>query len=99
MGILILNKQQNPTTRMKNSYKVTYQVRTAEDCHGEFSHKQKIREYTLESVTNDLNELFTDLFDKYRQDGLIGIEIIAVEPSCGNCFTSKNLDFKKLTFV
>lgn len=30
--------------------------------------------------TNDLNEVFTDLFEEYRHKGLLGLEILTVNP-------------------
>ncbi len=47
--------------------------------HGEFSSDQHIQEFTMDSVTNDLNELFTDIFLAYRDKGILAIEITGVE--------------------
>ena len=62
-------------------YKIRYSVTTALDSHGEFSQNQNVIIQTFKSETNDLNELFTDLFGLHRQEGIIGLEILSVEPA------------------
>lgn len=62
-----------------NHYKIIYKIKTAQQSHGEFSLEQKVEELTTYAVTNDLNELFTDLYDAHRYTGIIGIEITGVE--------------------
>ncbi len=60
-------------------YKIRYSVTTGLDSHGEFSQNQNVIIQTFKSETNDLNELFTDLFGLHRQEGIIGLEILSVE--------------------
>jgi hypothetical protein len=62
-------------------YKVRYSVTTALDSHGEFSQNQNVIIQSFKSETNDLNELFTDLFGLHRQEGIVGLEILSVEPA------------------
>lgn len=64
---------------MRNRYKVLYTIKTAQENHGEFSPEQYIQNLAMYAVTNDLNELFTDIFFAYRDTGIIGIEITGVE--------------------
>jgi hypothetical protein len=60
-------------------YKIRYSVTTSLDGHGEFSQNQNVIIQTFKSETNDLNELFTDLFGLHRYEGIIGLEILSVE--------------------
>ncbi|HVD97258.1 MAG TPA: hypothetical protein VNB90_03570 [Cytophagaceae bacterium] len=62
-------------------YKIRYSLTTAIESHGEFSHNQNILIQTFKSETNDLNEIFTDLFGLHRHEGIIGLEILSVEES------------------
>ena len=62
-------------------YKVRYSVTTSLNSHGEFSQNQNVIIQTFKSETNDLNEVFTDLFGLHRFEGLIGLEILSIE-SC-----------------
>lgn len=64
---------------MRNRYKVLYTIKTAQENRGEFSPEQYIQNLAMYAVTNDLNELFTDIFFAYRDTGIIGIEITGVE--------------------
>jgi hypothetical protein len=63
---------------MLNNYLVEYNVTRTLEGNGEFSNDQIIEKFTMLSVSNDLNEIFTDLFDKHRLDSIIGLEIIKV---------------------
>ncbi len=60
-------------------YKVTYNVRTTSVANGEFSRVQVAEERSLWSVTNELGEIFTDLFYLHREDSVIGLEVLSVE--------------------
>lgn len=60
-------------------YKIRYSVTTSLENHGEFSQNQNVLIQSLKSETNDLNEVFTDLFTLHRQEGIIGLEILSVE--------------------
>ena len=64
---------------MLTTYQVKYSVKTTTDKSGEFYEDQQIRHYTTFSSTNDLNEIFTDLFEVHRFDGIVGIEISSVD--------------------
>ena len=35
-------------------------------------------EFWAESITNDADEIFTDLFEKHRNQGVVAIEIVTV---------------------
>lgn len=76
---------------MQYRYRITYLTKTVEDNHGEFSDEQMTREYAVDSITNDLNELFTDLLDKHRHDGLVGMEILQVETLSGAQYVAENM--------
>ena len=60
-------------------YKIRYSVTTALEGHGEFSQNQNVIIQTFKSETNDLNEIFTDLFGLHRFENIIGLEILSVE--------------------
>lgn len=60
-------------------YKIRYSVTTSLDNHGEFSQNQNVIIQTFKSETNDLNEVFTDLFELHRFEGIIGLEILSIE--------------------
>lgn len=60
-------------------YKFRYSVTTSLAGHGEFSQHQNVTIQSFKSETNDLNEVFTDLFDLHRLENIIGLEIISVE--------------------
>jgi hypothetical protein len=60
-------------------YKIRYSVTTSLDGHGEFSQNQNVSIQSFKSETNDLNEVFTDLFGLHRNEGIIGLEILSVE--------------------
>lgn len=62
-------------------FKIRYSVTTTINSHGEFSQNQNVLIQTLKSETNDLNEIFTDLFGLHRNEGIVGIEILSVEES------------------
>ena len=62
-------------------YKIRYSVTTSLDGHGEFSQNQNVSIQVFKSETNDLNEVFTDLFGLHRHENIIGLEILSVE-SC-----------------
>jgi hypothetical protein len=64
---------------MKNLFKIDYSLKTTSTNNGEFVREQKVNQFSIYTETNDLNEIFTDLFDLHRYDGIIGIEIIGVE--------------------
>jgi hypothetical protein len=64
---------------MKTLFKVKYSLRTTSLNNGEFEPDHKIEEHLLMSETNDLNEIFTDLFDTHRFDGIVGLVILGVE--------------------
>lgn len=60
-------------------YKIRYSVTTSLNNHGEFSQNQNVIIQTFKSETNDLNEVFTDLFELHRFEGIIGLEILSIE--------------------
>ena len=60
------------------NYRVRYSVTTTLQKHGEYDGAQKVAVYTMMSVSNDLNEIFTDLFDQHRNESIIGLEILSV---------------------
>ncbi len=62
-------------------YKIRYSVTTTLEGHGEFSQNQNVLIQTFKSETNDLNEIFTDLFGLHRNEGIVGLEILSVEES------------------
>ncbi len=62
-------------------YKIRYSVTTTLESHGEFSQNQNVLIQTFKSETNDLNEIFTDLFGLHRNEGIVGLEILSVEES------------------
>ncbi len=64
---------------MSYTYKVTYKVKTTLVANGEFSHDQLDEKRTLISVTDDLGEIFTDLYHLHREDSVIGLEVLSVE--------------------
>jgi hypothetical protein len=64
---------------MSYSYKVTYKLKTALHAHGEFSHQQFNEELSMISITDDLGEIFTDLFYLHREDYIVGLEVLSVE--------------------
>jgi len=64
---------------MSYTYKVTYKVKTTLIANGEFSHQQFDEQRTLISVTDDLGEIFTDLYHLHREDSMIGLEVLAVD--------------------
>ena len=61
-----------------NNYLIEYNLTKTLEGNGEFSNDQVMEKLTMISVSNDLNEIFTDLFDKHRLDSIIGLEIIKV---------------------
>ena len=64
---------------MRNLFKVEYLLKTTAINNGEFLIDQKEDIFYIYIETNNLNEIFTDLFDLHRHDGIIGIEILSVE--------------------
>lgn len=60
------------------NYLIEYHVTKTMEGNGEFSNNQTLERHTETSTTNDLNEIFTELFDRHRFDSIIGIEIIKV---------------------
>ena len=60
-------------------YKIRYSVTTSIEGHGEFSQNQNVIIQSFKSETNDLNEIFTDLFGLHRHENIIGLEILSVE--------------------
>ena len=64
---------------MRHLFKVDYLLKTTFINNGEFLIDQKEMLLSLYVETNNLNEIFTDLFDLHRHDGIIGIEILSVE--------------------
>ncbi len=64
---------------MSYTYKVTYKIKTTMVANGEFSKDQLNETRTLISVTDDLSEIFTDLYHLHREDPMIGLEVLAVE--------------------
>ena len=64
---------------MSYTYKVTYRIKTTMIANGEFSHQQFDEQRTIISVTDDLGEIFTDLYHLHREDSMIGLEVLAVE--------------------
>jgi hypothetical protein len=62
-------------------FKIRYSITTAPGNHGEFSQNQNVLIQTFKSETNDLNEIFTDLFGLHRHEGIVGLEILSVEES------------------
>lgn len=64
---------------MSYTYKVTYKIKTTLIANGEFSHDQVAEKRTLMSVTDDLGEIFTDLYHLHREDSVIGLEVVSVE--------------------
>lgn len=65
----------------KAYYKIKYSVTTSLNGHGEFPQNQNVIIQVFKSETNDLNELFTDLFGLHRHESIVGLEILSVEPS------------------
>lgn len=63
---------------MKHHYKVDYRVKTTSSGNGEFSHEQVGQLHSHVSVSDDLGEVFTDLFDLHRNDYLVGLEILSI---------------------
>lgn len=60
-------------------YKVTYAVKRLSGRSGEFSHEN---DYSLErflSNTNEVDDIFTDLYEAHRGRHVVGIEILAIE--------------------
>lgn len=64
---------------MSYTYKVTYRVKTTMISNGEFSHQQFDEQRTIMSVTDDLGEIFTDLYHLHREESMIGLEVLSVE--------------------
>jgi hypothetical protein len=64
---------------MSHTYKVIYRVKTTLIANGEFSQDQMDEKKTLMSVTDDLGEIFTDLFHLHREESMIGLEVLSVE--------------------
>ena len=64
---------------MSYTYKVTYKIKTTLIANGEFSPNQLDEKRTIISVTDDLGEIFTDLYHLHREDSVIGLEVLAVE--------------------
>lgn len=64
---------------MSYTYKVTYKLKTTLVANGEFSHDQLDEQRMLISVTDDLGEIFTDLYHLHREDSMIGLEVVSVE--------------------
>ena len=64
---------------MNTLFRVNYSLRTTVVNNGEFLDDHKIEEFSRLTETNDLNEIFTDLFDIHRFDGIIGLVILNVE--------------------
>ncbi|HWZ21918.1 MAG TPA: hypothetical protein VNW06_04650 [Cytophagaceae bacterium] len=62
-------------------YKIRYSLTTSLNGHGEFSQNQNVVIQVFKSETNDLNEVFTDLFGFHRNESIVGLEILSVEPS------------------
>jgi hypothetical protein len=62
-------------------YKIRYSVTTSLNGHGEFSQNQNVIIQVFKSETNDLNEVFTDLFGLHRHESIVGLEILSVESS------------------
>ena len=74
-------------------YKVRYSVTTSSEGHGEFSKNQQVNVQSYKSETNDLNEVFTDLFDIHRHEGIIGLEILSVDAIAAEMLPSNNNEF------
>ncbi|MDB5258791.1 MAG: hypothetical protein JWM14_3486 [Chitinophagaceae bacterium] len=64
---------------MSYTYKVTYKIKTTMIANGEFSNNQLDERRTMISVTDDLGEIFTDLYHLHREDSMIGLEVLSVE--------------------
>jgi hypothetical protein len=62
----------------RGNYEIEYSITKTLDGHGEFSYDQIVEKHSFSSVTNDLNEVFTDLFDKHRFDSIVGLEVLKV---------------------
>jgi len=61
-----------------NNYKIEYNLTKTVEGNGEFSMNQIVERNTYYSTSNDLNEIFTDLFDLHRFDSILGLEILNV---------------------
>ncbi|MBX9850966.1 MAG: hypothetical protein K2X86_04325 [Cytophagaceae bacterium] len=64
---------------MEHHFLVEYHVTRTLDGHGEFSKDQIVEKFTMISVLDDLNEIFTDIFDLHRFNSITGIKILKVE--------------------
>lgn len=64
---------------MSYTYKVTYKIKTTLIANGEFSSDQLDEKKTMMSITNDLGEIFTDLYHLHREDSVIGLEVLSVK--------------------
>jgi hypothetical protein len=64
---------------MSYTYKVTYKIKTTLIANGEFSSNQLDEQRTIISVTDDLGEIFTDLYHLHREDSVIGLEVLSVK--------------------
>ena len=73
---------------MTPRYSVEYLVKTTRNKNGEFYNEQEAKQYAIDSVSDDLNEIFTDLFYIHRFDSIVGIEILGVQ---------KKLPYMKVT--
>lgn len=74
-------------------YEVSYLLKLAKEGYGEYNENQEVRICSLLTETNDLNEIFTDLFDKHRMEGIIGIEILSVDIRKGEVFVRENIRY------
>ena len=63
----------------QNKYRISYRLKTRISKEGEAF---EIQTRDLEQVTDteDLNEVFTDIFMIHRYEGLLGLEILEVKP-------------------
>jgi hypothetical protein len=60
------------------NFKIEYNLTRTVEGNGEFSMNQIVERKTYNTTSNDLNEIFTDLFEIHRFDSLIGIEILSI---------------------
>jgi hypothetical protein len=60
------------------NFKIEYNLTKTVEGNGEFSMNQIVERKTYTTTSNDLNEIFTDLFELHRLDSLIGIEILSI---------------------
>lgn len=61
-------------------FSVSYQLKVASQNNGEYSEQISIRLETMTSTSNYLRDIMTDIYNKHRNDWLLGVEIQHVQP-------------------